>query len=198
MWGCHGSMKCTLGRQQPNRFRWCIAASIPNRGKRWVCNKCLYLVYKSVRNLGFEITCLHKVNKGTVTTTSLASFSRTQSSGTIQEFDLRIYSVLFRNSSYYYCFTTHLLIIITKLSLQLIAVIRNNAAAVGHIPLVLSPSLPHPLSPDGNIRSHSVHQNEQARLPTCMNGLPLGPCRFVSHPADQLMRAHPYLDTILL
>ena len=81
-------------------------------------------MYKSVRNLGFEITCLHKVNKG-IDPTSLASFSRTQSSGTIQEFDLRIYSVLFRNSSYYCCFTTHLLIIITKLSLQLIAVIRN-------------------------------------------------------------------------
>jgi hypothetical protein len=55
-------------RQQPHRFRWCIAASFPDRGKRRVCNKCLYLVYKSVRNLGFEITCLRKVNKGVVTT----------------------------------------------------------------------------------------------------------------------------------
>lgn len=96
-------------------------------------------------------------------------------------------------------FTTDLLIIITKLSLQVIAVIRNDVAAVGHIPLVVSPSLPHPPSPDGNVRSHSVHlQNEQARLLTCMNGLPLGPCRFVSHPADQVMRAHPYLAIILL
>ena len=57
----------------------------------------------------------------------------------------------------------HFFIIITKLSLQLIAVIRSNVvAAAEHIPLVLLHHFPHPPCPDGNIRSHSVHHQKRA------------------------------------
>ena len=60
--------------QQPNRLLWWAAASSSNRGKRRVCNKHLYLVYKSIRNVGIEIIRLHEVNKGTVTLLRLHRF----------------------------------------------------------------------------------------------------------------------------